>query len=176
MRKYQYKFLILSLISFWTLDSCANTPDDLSESSCVSPQSPKKNDIIQNFYEQSIEAFYSQNEKLGFELLEKEVDSNKDNAKALFDIAVCLEKGKGCKKDLDKAITYFEKACDLDYPDAFNNLGAIYEINKGDIDMALRHYFLSSYHGYRLGKENLERLKKENKEIFEKVLQEFNEL
>ena len=47
------------------------------------------------------------------------------------------------KKDIEKAISLFEKAADKDYPYAYNNLGLIYE-SKGNIKKAFEYFIKSA--------------------------------
>ena len=47
------------------------------------------------------------------------------------------------KKDIDKAITYYKKACENNYAYAFNNLGKLEE-NRGNLKEAFEYYLISA--------------------------------
>lgn len=68
-----------------------------------------------------------------------------NSVSALNTIGLCYLNGytKDKKKNLKKAISYFEKAAQKDYVYAYNNLGKIYE-EKKDLKKAIEYYTLSA--------------------------------
>lgn len=63
--------------------------------------------------------------KEAFSLLQQAAD--KGDAEALFIVGVCLQDGKGVKRDLLKAVEYYIQASDQGYAKAQCNLGYCYE-------------------------------------------------
>ena len=75
-----------------------------------------------------------------------EMGSTHNNKNSFYFLAVIYKNGDGVKKDIHKAIKYYEKACELGDSDALNNLGAIYyngdesEGIKTDLQKAVHYY------------------------------------
>lgn len=84
---------------------------------------------------------------------------------AQHDLAVMIEHGLGCEKDLKQAIEWYKRSADSGYALAENNLGAIYELGHEGVERdelkALELYERAANHGLALGLTNLERLLKE---------------
>lgn len=77
-----------------------------------------------------------------YEMFEKAVSLG--SVSALNSLGVMYLEGiYPIKKDIDKALEYFYKACEYDYVYAFNNLGKIFE-NKNNYEKALEYYLKSA--------------------------------
>lgn len=48
------------------------------------------------------------------------------NAKALYNLGICYETGKGVEKDLQQAVKYYTLASEANHPQAIYNLGLVY--------------------------------------------------
>jgi TPR repeat protein len=82
-------------------------------------------------------------------LLEKEAENK--NPKATLLLGTLYERGLGYPpRNYGKAFEYYKKAADLDWPEAFFNLGVCYEIGIGitpDFKKALENYLTASKKG-----------------------------
>lgn len=113
--------------------------------------------------ENKIENTTEKDKEKALELLQKSMSLG--NIAAINTIGLCYLNAWGIKKDLNKAILYFEKSAAHNYAYAYNNLGKIYE--DSDKEKAFNYYLKSanlneSYACNKVGLYYLENLDYEN--------------
>lgn len=99
--------------------------------------------IAQMFYQKKIGTLSKEDLELAFTYLKKA--EKEGSIAAINTIGICYLKGlvPNEKKDINKAIKYFEKACTYNYVYAYNNLGKIYE-NKKEYEKAFKYFIFSA--------------------------------